>query len=73
MQNIVKVLFILLLFLSTTLMAQVAGDYRTRDSGDWSNAQIWERYNGSSWAAIGTPKPFASGKSGSNYVDDSGK
>ena len=36
-------------------VAQVEGDFRTRDSGDWSMAQIWERYNGSAWAAFGTP------------------
>lgn len=35
--------------------AQEEGDYRTRDSGDWSDPQIWERFNGSSWAAFGTP------------------
>ncbi len=42
-------------FVATPLFAQDEGDYRTRDSGDWSNAQIWERFNGSSWAAIATP------------------
>lgn len=35
--------------------AQEEGDYRTHDSGDWSNAQIWQRYNGSAWVAIATP------------------
>lgn len=35
--------------------AQEEGDYRTQDSGDWSDAQIWQRFNGSSWVAIGTP------------------
>jgi hypothetical protein len=43
------------LFSSASLTAQTAGDYRTRNSGDWSNAQIWERFNGASWVAIGTP------------------
>lgn len=42
-------------FMATPVLAQDEGDYRTRDSGDWSNAQIWERFNGSSWAAFGTP------------------
>ena len=45
----------LILILSLSLVAQKVGDYRTRDSGDWSMAQIWERFNGSSWAPIGTP------------------
>jgi len=44
-----------LLILSSLIMAQSVGDYRTRNSGDWSNAQIWERYNGSSWVPVGTP------------------
>jgi hypothetical protein len=46
---------ILMLALSSFLMAQVAGDYRTKDSGDWSSAQIWEKYNGSTWGNTGTP------------------
>ncbi|MGH7453783.1 MAG: VCBS domain-containing protein, partial [bacterium] len=36
-------------------MAQSAGDYRTRASGNWSVAQNWERFNSSAWVAIGTP------------------
>lgn len=36
-------------------LAQEEGDFRTRDSGDWSNPQIWERYNGSAWVAFGEP------------------
>ena len=39
---------------STSVLAQSVGDYRTRASGDWSLAQIWERFNGSTWTAIGT-------------------
>jgi len=45
----------LILVLSLSLFAQSEGDYRTRDSGDWGNAQIWQRFNGASWVAIGTP------------------
>jgi hypothetical protein len=45
----------LMLILSTALMAQSTGDYRTRSSGNWGNAQIWERYNGTAWAAVATP------------------
>jgi len=40
---------------STPLFAQSQGDYRTRDSGDWGTAQIWEKFNGASWAAVGSP------------------
>ena len=45
----------LLLILSFSLTAQQVGDYRTQSSGDWSNAQIWQQYNGSSWVNTGTP------------------
>jgi hypothetical protein len=39
----------------TPVHAQVEGDYRTRASGNWSMAQNWQRFNGSTWANIGTP------------------
>jgi hypothetical protein len=45
----------LVLILSTSLIAQSVGDYRTRDNGNWNNAQIWERFNGASWLATATP------------------
>lgn len=45
----------LMLTLSTSLIAQSVGDYRTRASGNWSVAQNWERFNGSAWLAVGTP------------------
>ncbi|QXD14463.1 T9SS type A sorting domain-containing protein [Rhodocaloribacter litoris] len=41
--------------LAAPVRAQSEGDYRTRDSGNWSNAQIWERFNGSAWVAVATP------------------
>ena len=47
--------FAIAIFISTPLYAQEEGDYQTRDSGDWSDPQIWESFNGSSWAAIGEP------------------
>ncbi|MDZ7338535.1 MAG: T9SS type A sorting domain-containing protein [candidate division KSB1 bacterium] len=43
------------LLVASTLWAQAVGDYRTRNSGDWSNAQIWQRYNGTTWLATATP------------------
>jgi hypothetical protein len=55
MQRVTIFTVVLILIVSTFLIAQSVGDYRTRDSGDWSNAQIWERYNGSSWVPIGSP------------------
>lgn len=45
----------LMLILSTSLIAQSVGDYWTRASGDWGTAQNWQRFNGASWVAIGTP------------------
>lgn len=47
--------FLIAACIALPAFAQEEGDYRTRDSGDWSNAQIWERYNGSAWAAVATP------------------
>jgi len=56
MTRIVTMMSVLALTLfPVSLMAQSQGDYRTRDSGDWSNAQIWEQYNGSAWVATGNP------------------
>jgi hypothetical protein len=57
MKNVGTMMFTLtfMLILSTSLMAQSVGDYRTRASGDWSNAQIWQRFNGTSWVNISTP------------------
>ena len=51
MQRITIVVFILTLLLSTSLMAQATGDYRTNGSGNWSSTAIWQQYNGSSWVA----------------------
>ncbi len=33
---------------------QTQGDFRTRASGDWSKAQIWQTYNGASWVNTAT-------------------
>ncbi len=55
MPRFTSFVFILILLLSISLLAQTTGDYRTKASGNWSAAQNWERYNGSTWAAIGTP------------------
>jgi len=35
--------------ISTTPFNPVAGDYRTRASGNYSNASTWETYNGTTW------------------------
>ncbi|WP_397546356.1 T9SS type A sorting domain-containing protein [Rhodothermus marinus] len=44
------------------LRAQSAGDYRTRASGNWSQASVWERYTGATWA------PATSAPTGSETI-----
>ncbi len=46
---------VLLSVSATSLLAQAVGDYRTRASGNWSVAQNWQRFNGSTWANVATP------------------
>jgi hypothetical protein len=48
----------LMLFIPVVAFTQddpEVGDFRTNNSGNWSNAQIWHRWNGSAWAPWGTP------------------
>ena len=52
-----SILLAMLCFLFTGLSsnAQVAGDYRTKQTGgDWSDTDIWEYYDGASWGDITT-------------------
>jgi hypothetical protein len=42
-------------FMVMPVMAQVEGDYRTRNSGNWNNAQNWHRYSGTAWVNVATP------------------
>jgi hypothetical protein len=48
-----KVLFFsaLLIFVGNYLSAQSAGDYRSIGNGNWDNAAIWQRHNGSGFVA----------------------
>ncbi|MBC7185549.1 MAG: T9SS C-terminal target domain-containing protein, partial [Calditrichaeota bacterium] len=46
---------LLLSAISVSSLAQSIGDFRTKASGDWGNAQTWQRYNGTTWLATGTP------------------
>lgn len=56
MKKFATFVFVLMVILiaSTALVAQTAGDYRTRASGNWSMAQNWERFNGATWGASAT-------------------
>jgi hypothetical protein len=40
---------------ASAAFGQAVGDFRTRATGDWSNPQIWQRFNGSTWVATSTP------------------
>jgi len=46
-----KSLFIIftIILLTTNLLAQEEGDYRSKTSGNWGDISTWERYNGTSW------------------------
>ncbi|HMP88453.1 MAG TPA: hypothetical protein PKE63_14330, partial [Lacibacter sp.] len=44
-------LVILLLFFIHFSFAQVTGDFQTRVSGNWSDFNSWNRYNGTAWVA----------------------
>ncbi|WP_445383254.1 PKD domain-containing protein [Robiginitalea sp. IMCC43444] len=48
-----KGLFVLVFcsFLAPNLFAQVAGDFRSVGSGNWTNPLIWQTYNGTTWVA----------------------
>src|SRR6267378_241433 len=35
-----------------TAWGQAAGDYRSKQSGNWSSTNTWERFNGASWIAV---------------------
>ncbi len=37
------------------LQAQTIGDFRSMNSGNWTNISIWQTYNGSSWIAATAP------------------
>ncbi|MDZ7372617.1 MAG: T9SS type A sorting domain-containing protein [candidate division KSB1 bacterium] len=45
----------LMSFAGLRAWGQSVGDYRTRATGDWSNPQIWQRYNGTTWVATANP------------------
>ena len=40
---------IALLFVSGGVWGQAAGDFRSRQSGDWNQSSVWERYDGTNW------------------------
>ena len=55
--------FIIFINLSDKREARAAanGDYRTKASGDWNNASIWEKYDGSAWVNATEVPTFTDG------------
>ncbi len=41
--------FSVFVFLTSILIAQTVGDYRSQATGNWGVASTWQRYTGSSW------------------------
>ncbi|MFZ1535549.1 MAG: T9SS type A sorting domain-containing protein [Chitinophagaceae bacterium] len=48
-------IFVLVLLLSfqIDMFGQATDDFRSAQTGNWNNATTWERYNGTSWVALG--------------------
>jgi hypothetical protein len=45
------IIFICVSLIATQMKAQLAGDFRSAASGNWSTAATWEKFDGTSWAA----------------------
>lgn len=57
-----KSFILLILFLCTTfLVAQTAGDYRSKQSGNWTSTSTWQTYNGTEWIDAATSPSSSSG------------
>ncbi|MGL4596667.1 MAG: T9SS type A sorting domain-containing protein [Bacteroidia bacterium] len=53
-------LFFIMLISPVAVWSQVAGDYRSIATGNWSALATWETYNGAAWVAAGTAPVTAS-------------
>lgn len=49
-----SLLIVCLFIVGTVCNAQTTGDFRSKISGDWSNSNTWETYDGSVWIAAAT-------------------
>jgi hypothetical protein len=47
--TVLSLIFVINLSDKREARAAIAGDYRSKASGDWSNPATWERFNGTSW------------------------
>lgn len=59
-------LLLVLLGFCLTGYGQTTGDYRTVNSGNWSNDNIWQRWDGDSWE---TPNRYPGENAGTGNVD----
>ncbi|MDB5255497.1 MAG: hypothetical protein JWM14_192 [Chitinophagaceae bacterium] len=60
---------IVALLVSSSSMAQVAGDYRSKASGNWSDFTTWQVYDGSVWQnAIAGQVPAGTSEADANSV-----
>jgi len=52
----IYILFVFTFFLFNSLLAQVAGDFRSKTggTGNWNDFNTWERYDGTNWLAATT-------------------
>ncbi len=50
-QNLLKLLLALFFLFSSFIYSQTIGDYRSIASGNWTNVNIWQYYNGTTWVA----------------------
>lgn len=57
-----KILLILIIGSTTTLFySQTAGDFRSKQSGNWTSTSTWETYSGSEWQDAGTTPNSSNG------------
>jgi hypothetical protein len=56
---------------TTTVSAQVLGDYQSVATGDWLTAATWQRYDGAAWQAA-TAAPVAQADTAANITIKSG-
>ena len=54
----INVVLLFMLMFSIAISAQSIGDYRSVQSGNWSNTLTWEYWNGSQWASPVNPPSY---------------
>ncbi|HPR18658.1 MAG TPA: hypothetical protein PLD62_10485, partial [Candidatus Cloacimonadota bacterium] len=54
-------LFSMFFVVTVSLLAQTSGDFRSKESGNWTATSTWQTYNGSAWVDAGTTPNSGSG------------